>query len=91
MKPDAIIMVNGAPTMVDFKTARTAGEKDANRNAIDDLSKEDIGILFVLATCHRVTCFKHTCEKPNDELYANELKTIRNICEKLKIAFEQKP
>lgn len=60
-------------------------------NALLSLTKQDIGIIYGLALAHKVTSIKLAHEKPNDELHANELKVVKRICDRLKIAYEQKP
>jgi hypothetical protein len=61
-----------------------------NRNAILNLTKDDIGMLVELASNRKTQCIQLAHEKPDDEFHRNELTKIKRIHRELLIAFQQK-
>ncbi len=58
---------------------------------INELSKDDIGMLWQIADQHKVICIRMAHEHPTDKFHANEAVKIKRICEALRITFTQKP
>lgn len=60
-------------------------------NAINNLTHEDIGMLWQLADREKASFVRLLHEHPNDKFYTNELEKLKRICHELWIAFTQNP